>query len=149
MSPTDAPRIERARPEDAPRLRALAGELLPGPGAPAGLVWVARAGDDLIGYLEARLAADELHVLALAVVPAWRRRGVGAALVAHAVAAAEAAGARAAHLELRVSNAPAQALYRCLGFAVVGARPRYYGDGEDALLLTRRLGAVEAGAARR
>jgi ribosomal-protein-alanine N-acetyltransferase len=149
VSPSDALRIELARPEDAPRLAALARELLPGPGAPGGLVWVARGGGDLIGYLEARLAADELHVIALAVVPAWRRRGVGAGLVAHAVAAAEAAGARAAHLELRVSNAAAQALYRRLGFDAVGRRRRYYADGEDALLFTRALGGAATGAAQR
>lgn len=149
MSPSEGPRIELARPEDAARLRALASELLPGPGAPAGLVWVARADGDVIGYLEARLAAHELHVLALAVVSAWRRRGVGRRLVAHAVAAAEDAGARAAHLELRVSNAAAQALYARLGFAVVGRRPRYYADGEDALLLTRPLRDAAASAAPR
>ena len=33
----------------------------------------------------------------------------------------------------------AAALYAGLGFVVVGRRERYYPDGEDALLLTRRF----------
>lgn len=137
--PAPAWRVERARPEDAPRLRALARELLPGPGAPEGRVWVARGDDGIAGYLEARLVADELHVLALAVIPEARRRRAASALLAHALADAAARGARVAQLELRASNAPALALYRRFGFAVVGARARYYADGEDALLLSRAL----------
>jgi len=40
-------------------------------------------------------------------------------------------------LEVRVSNVPAQALYRKLGFRVVGRRFRYYDDtDEDALIMT-------------
>jgi ribosomal-protein-alanine N-acetyltransferase len=141
----DAFRVERARPEDAPQLRALARELLPGPGLPEGRVFVARGEHAIAGYLEARLVADELHVLALAVAPPERRRGAARALLAHALADGAARGARVAHLELRTSNGPALALYRGLGFAVVGRRTRYYADGEDALLLSR---ALDAGAAR-
>ena len=40
-------------------------------------------------------------------------------------------------LEVRASNAPAQALYRRAGFVVDGRRPRYYPDGEDAVLMSR------------
>ncbi len=40
-------------------------------------------------------------------------------------------------LEVREHNAPAQALYKKLGFQQVGIRKGYYHDtGEDALLLT-------------
>ena len=39
-------------------------------------------------------------------------------------------------LEVRVSNAPAQNLYRKYGFEVIGRRPRYYTDNhEDALVM--------------
>jgi ribosomal-protein-alanine N-acetyltransferase len=44
-------------------------------------------------------------------------------------------------LEVRVSNARAIALYRNVGFADAGVRPRYYSDdGEDALIMWRRGG---------
>jgi ribosomal-protein-alanine N-acetyltransferase len=145
---TGAFRIERARPEDAAQVRGLARALLPGPGLPEGRVHVARGEAGVVGYLESRLVADELHVLALAVAPEARRRGAASALLAHALDDAAARGARVAHLELRASNAPALALYRGLGFAAVGRRTRYYADGEDAVLLSRHLEPDAARAAR-
>ena len=43
-------------------------------------------------------------------------------------------------LEVRVSNAPAIALYEGLGFAQVGRRPKYYHNPhEDALILRKEL----------
>ena len=47
---------------------------------------------------------------------------------------------RALLLEVRVSNAPAIALYEKMGFAQVGRRPRYYHNPrEDAWILRKEL----------
>jgi len=92
------------------------------------------------GFVVARCASDELEILLVAVMPAARRRGVGTALVAAALADAARAGAVAAHLEVRASNAAAIALYERLGFVAVGRRPRYYDATEDAVLMSRALG---------
>jgi ribosomal protein S18 acetylase RimI-like enzyme len=44
-------------------------------------------------------------------------------------------GVQSVELEYRVSNLPAESLYRKLGFRSVGRRPGYYRDtGEDAIL---------------
>ena len=51
---------------------------------------------------------------------------------------------REARLECRASNAAARRLYVGLGFTETGARRRYYGDGEDAALLTRVAPVVSA-----
>ena len=46
-------------------------------------------------------------------------------------------GAQRITLEVRVSNAVAQNLYRKYGFTVVGTRRRYYSDNnEDAYIMT-------------
>lgn len=42
-------------------------------------------------------------------------------------------------LEVRKSNTPAIALYKKFGFEVVNIREKYYGDGEDAYLMGRRI----------
>jgi ribosomal-protein-alanine N-acetyltransferase len=68
--------------------------------------------------------------------PEWRRRGIGDRLLRALLADARQAHARSATLEVRVSNSAAQTLYRKYGFVPVGQRPRYYRDGEDALLMT-------------
>jgi len=78
----------------------------------------------------------ELHILAIATHPDRRRAGIAGLLLAHAMAAARAAGATLATLEVRKGNTPAIALYERAGFKTVHVRQRYYqDDGEDALVM--------------
>jgi len=149
-------RIEPATAALVPRLRALAaagfsdpwseGAFLEELRAPDASLTVARAPDgEVVGYLALRCAADEVHVLSLAVDPARRRQGAGRALLLSGLARAAAGGARLAHLEVRPGNAGALAFYERFGFQAVGRRRRYYPDGEDALLLCARVpGGVRA-----
>jgi ribosomal-protein-alanine N-acetyltransferase len=118
-------------------------------GRPQGVVLLARvfAGADdtageVIGMASARLLGDEAHVMRIAVDAAQRRRSVGRRLLDAAIAWAYAQGAVAVVLEVRAANVAAQALYAAAGFVTDGRRPRYYPDGEDALLLRRTLDAV-------
>jgi ribosomal-protein-alanine N-acetyltransferase len=94
-----------------------------------------------IGFVLARVAADEAEILTLAVVPQARRQGHGGVLLAAALAGAAARGATAMLLEVSADNAAAQALYATAGFVEVGRRRRYYADGSDALVLRRALTA--------
>ena len=87
-----------------------------------------------VGFLLAWQAADELHLTDLGTRSAFRRRGVGRALVSALLSHARAVGARLVVLELRRSNVAAQSLYEGLGFVVSGERKGYYSDtGEDAV----------------
>ncbi|MFC0410658.1 GNAT family N-acetyltransferase [Roseomonas elaeocarpi] len=95
------------------------------------------------GFVLARVAAGEAELLTVAVDPAHRRRGFGAALLAGAAAAAVLRGAEALFLEVSEHNAAARALYEAAGFREVGRRRRYYADGTDALVL--RLDLAPAG----
>jgi ribosomal-protein-alanine N-acetyltransferase len=98
-------------------------------------VWLAREEGHAAGFLSARRVLDEVHLLALAVEPARRRRGLGRALLG-ALLAGES-GLREVQLEVREGNATARAFYAALGFVAVGRRPRYYRSGEDAVLMSR------------
>lgn len=102
------------------------------------LAWggVLRQPPPVIGYVGYWLIADEQHISTIAVHPQWRRRHLGEWLLLHAIDDGTARGATLVTLEVRVDNAPAQALYRKYGFEVVGRRKRYYRDGTDALLMT-------------
>jgi ribosomal-protein-alanine N-acetyltransferase len=98
---------------------------------------VARAGDAVVGFAGVWMMVDEAHITTFGVHPDWRRQGVGRRLLLGVFELAEALRAARLTLEVRVSNAPAQALYRAFGFAVVGRRRAYYtDDGEDALVMT-------------
>jgi ribosomal-protein-alanine N-acetyltransferase len=102
-------------------------------------IFVAReqtpAGVRVIGYVCFWLFLAEMHLLNIAVDPAARRQGMGAALLSHALDFAAAKGAKMVFLEVRRGNDAAQAMYRRYGFRSMGVRPRYYEDGEDALVM--------------
>ena len=87
--------------------------------------------------MAARRVVDEVHVLSVAVASAQRRRGVARSLLNAVLRDETASGARTALLEVRASNLAARAFYASTGFVAVGQRPRYYANGEDALLMTR------------
>lgn len=96
-------------------------------------------GGALIAATLARMDADILSILSVAVFPEARGRGLGRFLVRELIDLARLRGATQADLEVRVSNAPAIGLYAEEGFVPVGRRRRYYSDGEDALLMSLLL----------
>jgi len=99
---------------------------------------IVQAGSPIVGYVGYRVVLDEMHVILIAVAPAWRQRGIARQMICQAMDQARAAGCRRATLEVRVSNIPAQQLYYSLRFAPVGTRPKYYmRPTEDALILWR------------
>jgi [ribosomal protein S18]-alanine N-acetyltransferase len=103
-------------------------------------VVVASSQDTVIAFMVYWLVSSELHLLNLAVHPRWRRRGLGRMLVDHLVAEARVEGRLELLLEVRVSNAAAQELYRRVGFHEIMVRRRYYSDNqEDALVMLMRL----------
>ena len=97
------------------------------------------------GMILARVAADEVEVLTLAVAPAARRRGLGSRLLDAAMMLATSRGARVAFLEVSIGNVAARTLYARAGFTPTGRRPRYYADGTDALVLRRTLTPASKG----
>lgn len=90
-------------------------------------------GGRVLGYLLFWHVTDELHVINVAVAPSERRQGIGRALVAELLAYARANAVAKLLLEVRASNAAAIALYESAGFTRFNVRPKYYGDGEDAV----------------
>lgn len=98
-------------------------------------LWVARVVPEAttIAFLLAWFAADEMHVLSVATLPAHRGKGIARALMDAAIDMAHQRETRLVLLEVRRSNEPALRLYGKLGFSVTGVRAHYYADGEDAL----------------
>jgi len=116
-------------------------DLLKSPGVFAVL---GEAGDpaEAKGFILCRSIAGEAEILTIAVDPAARRRGWGAALVEIAAGVAAETGAEALFLEVAVDNAAAVALYQSTHFAKVGVRKGYYPhpDGaKDAVVMRRAL----------
>jgi len=101
---------------------------------------VVRAGSETVAYGGLWLLVDEAHITTFAVLPEWRRRGIGGWLMVALMDLALRLNARVMTLEVRLSNRPARDLYAHFGFKPVGVRPRYYSDnGEDALIMTTEV----------
>ena len=78
----------------------------------------------------------------LYISPAWRRRGVGRALLAEVEAHGRRIGASHVWLETSNINVPGFAAYQRLGYTLCGADRLYYGDympGETGLYLAKSL----------
>ena len=98
------------------------------------------AGEKVAAYAFFRRAADELHLLKIAVSPAWRGHGIGTRLLERCFAINAGQGATSVHLEVRPSNTPAIGLYLKLGFETIGRRHKYYVDTkEDAILMMKNI----------
>lgn len=96
------------------------------------------SGESLAGFILIQVAAPDAEVLSVGVAPEFRRLGLGRALVRAGGDRAHANGAAALFLEVNVSNAPALAMYRALGFSQAGLRRGYYQNCDsvaDALIL--------------
>jgi [ribosomal protein S18]-alanine N-acetyltransferase len=99
---------------------------------------VARRDGAVVGFAAGLLQHDEGHVLDLVVARGQRREGIATHLLAALERCLRRRGAVAITLEVRAHNEPARALYRRSGYVEDGRRPRYYPDGEDAVLMWRR-----------
>jgi ribosomal-protein-alanine N-acetyltransferase len=108
--------------------------------------FVARTGDEAVGYIVAWFLRGEVHILNLAVAPSHQRRGIARRLLSHIIDLAKETDSHMATLEVRAGNEPAKLLYVTMGFAPVGIRRRYYRDNdEDAIVMVRRLREPGAG----
>lgn len=143
--------------EDIPALMALEAAAFPDPWEENGLSLLlnppfgglcAFAGGALAGYIgwlhfpaDGNLPA-EAEITRIAVSPDLRRRGIGRLLLQGMLERlAPHNSPITLRLDVRESNAAAQALYTDFGFAVCGRRPRFYGS-EDALEMQRTLSVI-------
>jgi ribosomal protein S18 acetylase RimI-like enzyme len=91
---------------------------------PSGLYRVAHTPDEIVGVYGVRSFAQErrMHILRVAVAPAYRSKGIGHALVIDAISIALAREALTVSLNVYGSNVRALKIYEYLGFRVSGKR---------------------------
>ncbi|HET7433448.1 MAG TPA: ribosomal protein S18-alanine N-acetyltransferase [Thermoanaerobaculia bacterium] len=139
--------IRRARVADLDAIHALESVAFPAPwrreffesemAASGRICLVALRNKVLVGYLFAMWLFDEMHVNKIAVTEAERRKGIADALMAQCIDFAEQHDVKMISLEVRKSNHGAQEFYKHLQFKASYLRPRYYPDGEAAVVMTR------------
>lgn len=96
---------------------------------------VLREEGHVIAYAGMWLVIDEAHITNIAVRPDRQGMGYGERITKALIQLAADCGMHWVTLEVRRSNARAQALYHKLGFKDIGCRRNYYENKEDALLM--------------
>lgn len=110
---------------------------------------VAEYDGKIVGYNMCRLEygisningklARKGHIISIAVMFEYRRKGIGSKLIEEGLKRLKECGATEVYLEVRITNYPAIALYRKMGFRAIRIIEGYYRDGESAYLMVREL----------
>lgn len=88
--------------------------------------WLACHHEQDAGFILGTSIHEQAEIVTIAVDPAFRRQGIASQLVGALAGQAKALGAASLFLEVAVTNIPAMALYRLLGFEDQRLRPNYY-----------------------
>ena len=105
---------------------------------PLSLWLVALDGDRVAGYVGSQTVLGGSDMMNLAVLPEYRKQGIGERLVNELAEHLKENGASCLVLEVRQSNEPAISLYTKLGFQQVGLRPNYYRNPRENALILRK-----------
>ena len=101
--------------------------------------FVACHGAEIIAYVSFHLLFETASINKFTVAASYRRQGVGQKLIEDIINRLAIAEAERIVLEVRVSNEIAQKLYYKNMFKQISIRSGYYSNGEDALVLERKL----------
>lgn len=91
----------------------------------------------VVGYIGAVLSYDEADIALVAVDKNYRGKGIGKELIKSLEKVLIENNIERVFLEVRVSNSSAIALYLKSGFTGRSVRLKYYGDGEDAIVMEK------------
>ena len=100
---------------------------------------VAESEGVVVGHAVASLVGDLGELQRIAVAAPHRRTGVASALLDAVLALAAGEDTERVLLEVRETNEPALAFYARHGFMEIDRRPRYYNDGETAVVMQRTV----------
>lgn len=90
----------------------------------------------VVGYCGSWIVIDESHITNIAILPEYRGKKLGEALLQKMIEVSLSLGTVQMTLEVRVSNQVAISLYEKFGFQKGGIRKSYYTDNhEDAYVM--------------
>jgi len=103
------------------------------------LCLVAVIGGRIAGDVISRIIDGRAELASMATHPSFRRRGVAEALLAESVKRINARGIPQIDIEVRKTNFIGQSFWKKMGFEIIGEKPGFYGDGEDAFNMRKVL----------
>lgn len=109
-------------------------------GAPVSVAYIADVLDRTVGFGSITCAGGQGHIPSLAVLPDYRRNGLGSQILRHLLAHAALQQVDDVVLEVRRRNHAARAMYEEFGFEEIGLRQGYYlQPADDAVVMQLQL----------
>ena len=141
--------IRRVEQDDASDVYALERECFPDP-YPKYLIddlmkterdrfFVAVHSGRIVGYTVVTITGRAAHLVSLAVHPLHRGQGIGTSLLSAVAKELTLSTVTQVYLEVRKGNLDAISFYKRMGFEETSQIRHYYGDGEDALVMTKSV----------
>lgn len=98
--------------------------------------FVIEVNEKIVGYVGVWIVVDDAQITNIAILPEYRGMKLGEKLFGFVMHLLQSLNVSRLSLEVRVSNIPAQKLYRKFGLVPGGIRKNYYTDsGEDAIVM--------------
>jgi ribosomal-protein-alanine N-acetyltransferase len=106
---------------------------------PDTMVLLATMHGEIAGFALMHFGETNAHLLLLAVIPAFRRRGIGMSLLRWLEKSCVTAGIQQIRLEVRSGNRAARNFYAQAGYQCHGQVSGYYDGREAASIMSRML----------
>lgn len=101
--------------------------------------FVAKLENNILGFAGIWKAVDDVHITDIVVKKSNRQTGIGSKLLEKLIQTAKSQNFNSITLEVNEHNQPAINLYLKYGFKNVGFRKKYYGNKDNAIIMTKEL----------
>lgn len=95
--------------------------------------FVAKQSNEIIGFISLKVVLDEIDIINVVTRKDMRNRGAASSLISYVIRKMKA---NKINLEVDEKNESAKRLYSQFGFKKVGERKNYYGNNENAILMS-------------
>lgn len=100
---------------------------------------VAEYNKNIVGYLNSTFFFDELNLNRIAVSPDFRKGKIGTSLIQNMIDFCKNTQIKRIMLEVRISNIPAQNLYKKFGFKSLGERKGLYQNPTESGIIMEKI----------
>lgn len=101
--------------------------------------FVAKLENNILGFAGIWKSVDDVHITDIVVKKSNRQNGIGSKLLEKLIQTAKMQNFKSITLEVNEYNLPAINLYLKYGFKNVGFRKKYYGNKDNAIIMTKEL----------
>lgn len=104
---------------------------------------VAKQNEKIVGFAGILIYPPEMEIMNIVTKRQERKKGIGTLLLNKIIEIAENRSIENIFLEVSQNNYIAKKLYENAGFCEIGIRKNYYGIGENAILMSKKVNNLQ------